>query len=53
MSKGKDTEVVVKEILSQNERLNKEINTLRTKLKDENSNYKKNEQNLELLKMKK
>jgi chromosome segregation protein len=52
LSKGKDTEEVVKEILSHNESLNKEINNLRSKLKDENSNYKKNEQNLELSKMK-
>ncbi|MFX1478424.1 MAG: AAA family ATPase, partial [Promethearchaeota archaeon] len=53
LSKGKDTEDVVKELLAHNEKLNKEINGLRAGLKQENSNYKTNEQNLELLKLKK
>jgi chromosome segregation protein len=53
LSDGKDTEVVVKDLLSENEKINKEINELKGKLKEENSNYKKNEQNLELLKVKK
>ena len=53
LSKGKDTEVVVKELLSQNEKVNKEINEQKGKLKKKNSNYKKNEQALELLKVKK
>ena len=53
LSDGKDTEVVVKDLLSENEKTNKEISGLKAKLKEENSNYKKNEQNLELLKVKK
>lgn len=53
LSKGKDTEDVVKELLRENENKNKVIIDLRGKLKEENSNYKKNEQNLELLRMKK
>jgi chromosome segregation protein len=53
LSNGKDTEVVVKELLSENEKINRQINELKGKLKEENSNYKKNEQNLELLKVKK
>ncbi|MFX1323612.1 MAG: AAA family ATPase [Promethearchaeota archaeon] len=53
LSKGKDTEDVVKELISENEIKNKRINELREKLKQENSNYKKFEQNLELLRMKK
>ena len=53
LSKGKDTEQVVKELLKENETINKKLNELRAKLREENSIYKKNEQNLELLKMKK
>jgi len=53
LSDGKDTQVVIKELLSENEIYNKEISDLKRKLKEENSNYKKNEQSLELLKLKK
>jgi chromosome segregation protein len=53
LSDGKDTEVVVKGLLTENEKFNKEINELKGKLKEENSTFKKNEQNLELLKVKK
>jgi chromosome segregation protein len=53
LSEGKDTEVVVKDLLSENEKVNREINELRRELKKKNSNYKKNEQDLELLKVKK
>ncbi len=53
LSKGKDTEQVVKELLKENEDINKTLTGLRAKLKEENSIYKKNEQNLELWKMKK
>ncbi|MFX1281693.1 MAG: AAA family ATPase, partial [Promethearchaeota archaeon] len=52
LSKGKDTEAVVKELMRENEKGNKKIIDLRGKLKEGNSNYKKNEQDLELLKMK-
>jgi chromosome segregation protein len=53
LSDGKDTEVVIKDSLKENEIINKEISDLKGKLKEENSNYKINEQNLELLKLKK
>ena len=53
LSKGRDTEKVVKELLGENEKLNKNLNELRAKLRQENTIYKKNEQNLELLSMKK
>jgi chromosome segregation protein len=53
LSKGKDTEDIVKELITENEIKNKQINELREKLKEENSNYKKTEQSLELLRMKK
>ncbi|MFX1428366.1 MAG: AAA family ATPase, partial [Promethearchaeota archaeon] len=52
LSKGKDTEDVVKELMLENENRNKTITNLRGKLKEENSNYKKNEQSLELQRMK-
>ncbi|MFW9999937.1 MAG: AAA family ATPase [Candidatus Hodarchaeota archaeon] len=53
LSQGQDSEKAVKELLSQNETINKELSELRTKLKQENSVYRKNEQDLELIKMKK
>ncbi len=53
LSDGKDTEIVVKGLLTENEKINKEIKELKGKLKEENSTYKKNEQDLELLKVKK
>ncbi|MFX1377011.1 MAG: AAA family ATPase [Promethearchaeota archaeon] len=53
LSKGQDTENVVKKLLEENETRNATINELKGKLKEENSNYKQNEQKLELLRMKK
>jgi len=53
LSKGKDTEDAVKELINENENRNKKIIELRENLKLENSNFKKNEQNLELQRMKK
>jgi len=52
LSKGKDAERAVKELLSENETINKDLSDLKAKLKQENSVYRKNEQDLELLKMK-
>ncbi len=53
LSKGRDAEKAVKELLKENEDLNKDLNQLRVNLKQENSIYRKNEQDLELLNMKK
>ncbi len=53
LSKGRDTEKVVKELLRENDNINKNLNDLKNELREENSNYKKNEQNLELLNLKK
>ena len=53
LSKGKDTEDAVKDLLKENETRKKTIVDLRGKLREQNSVYKKNEQNLELLRMKK
>jgi chromosome segregation protein len=53
LSKGKDAEKAVKELLSENENINKDLSGLKAKLKQENSGYRKNEQDLELFKMKK
>ena len=53
LSKGRDAEKVVKELLRENDNINKNLNDLKTELREKNSNYKKNEQNLELLNMKK
>ncbi|MFW9818401.1 MAG: AAA family ATPase [Candidatus Thorarchaeota archaeon] len=53
LSKGRDAEKAVKELLKENEELNKELNQLKLNLKQQNSNYRKNEQDLELLNMKK
>ncbi len=52
LSKGKDAEKAVKELLKENEDYNKDLNELRTTFKQENSVYRKNEQDLELIKMK-
>jgi len=52
LSKGKDTEEVVKGLLKENENINKQLSELKTGLKKENSVFRSNEQNLELLKMK-
>ncbi len=53
LSKGRDAENAVKELLKENEDINKDLNLLRANLKQENSIYRKNEQDLELLNMKK
>ncbi len=53
LSKGKDAEKAVKELLSENDIINKDLSDLKAKLKQENSVYRKSEQDLELLKMKK
>jgi chromosome segregation protein len=53
LSKGRDAEKAVKELLKENEDINKDLNQLRVNLKQENSIYRKNEQDLELLNMKK
>ncbi|MFX0104587.1 MAG: AAA family ATPase [Candidatus Hodarchaeota archaeon] len=53
LSKGKDAEKAVKELLSLNENITKDLTELKAKLKQENSVYRKNEQDLELLNMKK
>lgn len=53
LSKGRDAEKAVKELLKENENIIKDLNELKLKLKQENSIYRKNEQDLELLKLKK
>ncbi|MEE9377225.1 MAG: chromosome segregation SMC family protein [Candidatus Lokiarchaeia archaeon] len=52
LSKGKDAENAVKELLKENEDINKELNELKATYKQENSVFRKNEQDLELVKMK-
>lgn len=52
LSKGKDTEEVLKELLKKRDTLLKDINEFRRQAKEEDSTYRKNEQNLELLLMK-
>ncbi|MFW9951869.1 MAG: AAA family ATPase, partial [Candidatus Thorarchaeota archaeon] len=52
LSKGKDTEVVLKELLKERETFLQGINELKTQIKQEDSIYRKNEQDLELLLMK-
>ena len=53
ISKGKDTEEVLNELLNERKNVSNNLNDLKNKSKFENSNFRKNEQNLELLKMKK
>ncbi|MFX1377825.1 MAG: AAA family ATPase [Promethearchaeota archaeon] len=53
LSKGRDAEKAVKELLKDNEGINKDLSELKAKLKQENSNYRKNEHDLELMNMKK
>ncbi len=53
ISKGKDTEEVLNELLNERKNISNNLNDLKNKSKLENSNFRKNEQNLELLKMKK
>jgi len=52
LSKGKDTEDVLKELLRERDSFLKEINEYKAKIKEEDSIYRKNEQDLELLIMK-
>ena len=52
LSKGKDTEDVLKELLKERDSFLKEINDYKAKIKKEDSIYRKNEQDLELLLMK-
>ena len=52
LSEGRDAEKAVKELLKENEDINKDLTDLKVKLKQENSIYRKNEQDLELMKMK-
>ncbi len=52
LSKGKDTEEILKDSLNKREEINNHLIELKNKSKVENSSYRKNEQNLELLKMK-
>ena len=53
LSKGKDAEEVVKGLLEEKLLINKKLNELRNKSKEEDATYKKNEKSLELLNMKK
>jgi len=53
LSKGKDTENIVKELLKEKQNITEELNSLKTRLKQENSGFRKNEQDLELMNMKK
>jgi len=52
LSKGKDTEMIIKEIMKDKDSILKELNELKRKSKEEDSKYRKNEQNLELILMK-
>ena len=52
LSKGKDTEEVLKDLLSERKTLTNDMDDLKNKSKLQNSDFRKNEQNLELLKMK-
>ena len=52
LSKGKDTEEALKELLKERESFVHDINKFKAHIKEEDSNYRKNEQELELLLMK-
>ena len=52
LSKGKDAEEVIKGLLEEKHQLNKKLNELRNKSKEEDTTYKRNENNLELLNLK-
>ncbi|MFX1365848.1 MAG: hypothetical protein ACFE9Y_13105, partial [Promethearchaeota archaeon] len=52
LSKGRDAEKAVKELLKENDTINKELSELKAVFKQENSIFRKNEQELELAKMK-
>ncbi|MFX1390392.1 MAG: AAA family ATPase [Promethearchaeota archaeon] len=53
LSKGKDAEKAVKELIKENENINKNLTELKTHLKQESSAFRKYEQDLELVNMKK
>ncbi len=53
LSKGKEIEEIVKALLHEKENILKNLSDLKKKSKDEDSAYRKNEQNLELLNLKK
>jgi len=52
LSKGKNIEEALKDLLKEKENLIKKLNELKEQSKNEDSNFRKNEKNLELLKMK-
>lgn len=52
LSKGKDSEVALKELMAEKNAVSKELEELRNKSKEEDSIYKKNEHDLDLTKMK-
>ncbi|MHA1660571.1 MAG: AAA family ATPase [Promethearchaeota archaeon] len=52
LSKDKDSKEVLKELLKEKDGVSGKLNELKEKSKEEDSTYKKNEKNLELLKMK-
>ncbi|MHA2288457.1 MAG: AAA family ATPase [Promethearchaeota archaeon] len=52
LSEGKDTEAALKELLKERESYIHDINGFKTLIKEEDSIYRKNEQDLELLSMK-
>ncbi len=53
LSKGKDTEEVLKGLMAEKDKIVKRLNDLKEKTKQEDSTFRKNEKELELLKMKK
>jgi len=53
LSKGKDSEEVIKGFLEEKQQIHKKLNELRNKSKEEDTTYKRNEKNLELLNLKK
>ncbi len=53
LSKGKDTEEVIKGFLEEKQQIHKKLNELKNKSKEEDTTYKRNEKNLELLNLKK
>lgn len=52
LSEGKDTEIVLKEMLNKKSAINNELNKLKKEYQQENSTFRKYEQDLELLIMK-
>ncbi|MFW9937398.1 MAG: AAA family ATPase [Candidatus Thorarchaeota archaeon] len=52
LSKGKDTEEIIKDLLKEKDNIIKDLNELKKKSKEEDSKYRQNEQNLDLLIMK-